>query len=165
VDGLTVTCTAGTTVTLAVAFLLVSATLVAVTVTVCGLPSASGAEYKPPLEIVPIAGLTDHDTLVFNEPETVAENCCVWPTPRLTVSGDTVTVTGGVTVTFAAADLVGASTLVAVTVTDRGLGTEAGPAYRPIFDTVPTVELPPVAPLTDHVSAVFVVPVTAAVNC
>jgi hypothetical protein len=165
VDGLAVTCTGGTTVTLAVAFLVASATLVAVTVTVCGLPSVAGAEYRPLPEIVPIAGLTDHDTLVFNEPETVAENCCVWPTPRLTVPGDTVTVTGGVTVTFAVADLVGACTLVAVTVTDRGLGTEAGPAYRPIFDTVPTVELPPVAPLTDHVSAVFVVPVTAAANC
>jgi hypothetical protein len=128
VDGLAVTCTEGTTVTLAVAFLLVSATLVAVTVIVCGLPSVAGAEYRPLPEIAPTAGLMDHETLVFNEPATVAENCCVWPTPRLTVPGDTVTVTGGVTVTFAVADLVAACTLVAVTVTDRGLGTEAGPA-------------------------------------
>jgi hypothetical protein len=132
VDGLTVICTEGTTVTLAVAFLLVSATLVAATVTVCGLLSAAGAEYRPPLEIVPTAGLTDHWTIVFDEPTTVAENCCVWPTPRVTAPGETVTVTGGatltggVTVTFAAADLVGSCTLVAVTVTDRGLGTEAG---------------------------------------
>ena len=115
-------------VTLAVAVLLVFATLVAVTVTVCGLPSAAGAEYRPPLEIVPTAGLTDQETLVFNEPATVAENCCVWPTPRVTVAGDTVTVTGGVTETFAVADLVGSCTLVAATVTDRGLGSEAGPA-------------------------------------
>ena len=55
-DGLTVICTGGTTVTLAVAFLLVSATLVAVTVTVCGLLSVAGAVYRPPLEIVPTAG-------------------------------------------------------------------------------------------------------------
>jgi hypothetical protein len=75
VDGLTVTCTGGTTVTLAVAVLLVSATLVAVTVTVCGLPSVAGAEYRPPLEIVPTAGLTDHVTAIFVVPVTAAVNC------------------------------------------------------------------------------------------
>ena len=74
-DGLTVTCTGGTTVTLAVAFLLVSATLVAVTVTVCGLPSVAGAVYRPPLEIVPTAGLTDHVTAVFVVPVTATVNC------------------------------------------------------------------------------------------
>ena len=74
-DGLTVTCTGGTTVTLAVAVLLVSATLVAVTVTVCGLPSVAGAVYRPPLEIVPIAGLTDQVTAVFVVPVTAAVNC------------------------------------------------------------------------------------------
>jgi hypothetical protein len=75
VDGLTVTCTEGTTVTLAISFLLVSATLVAATVTVCGLLSAAGAEYRPPLEIVPTAGLTDHVTAVFVVPVTAAVNC------------------------------------------------------------------------------------------
>ena len=68
-------CTGGTTVTLAAAFLLVSATLVAVTVIVCGLPSAAGAEYKPLPEIVPTAGLTDHDTAAFVVPVTTAVNC------------------------------------------------------------------------------------------
>ena len=62
-------------VTLAVAFLLVSATLVAVTVTVCGLPSVAGAVYRPLLEIVPTAGLTDHVTAAFVAPATVAVNC------------------------------------------------------------------------------------------
>jgi len=61
-------------VALAVPFVLVFAPLVAVTVTVCELPSVAGAEYRPLLEIVPTAGLTDHVTLVFNEPVTVAEN-------------------------------------------------------------------------------------------
>jgi hypothetical protein len=75
VDGLTVTCTEGTTVALAVAFLLVSATLVAVTVTVCGLLSVAGAVYRPPLEIVPTAGFTDHVTAVFVVPVTAAVNC------------------------------------------------------------------------------------------
>jgi hypothetical protein len=70
-----VTCTEGTTVTPAVAFLLVSATLVAVTVTVCGLLSVAGAVYRPPLEIIPTAGLTDHVTAVFVVPVTTAVNC------------------------------------------------------------------------------------------
>jgi hypothetical protein len=74
-DGLAVTCTGGTTVTLAVAVLLVFATLVAVTVTVCGLCNAVGAVYRPPLEIVPTAGLTDHVTAVFVIPVTAAVNC------------------------------------------------------------------------------------------
>ena len=69
------TCTGGTTVTLAVAVLLVSATLVAVTVTVCGLLSVAGAAYRPPLEIVPTAGLTDQVTAVFVVPVTTAVNC------------------------------------------------------------------------------------------
>jgi len=75
VDGLTVICTGGTTVTLAVAVLLASAALVAVTVTVCGLPSVAGALYKPLLEMVPTAGLTDHVTAVFVVPVTAAVNC------------------------------------------------------------------------------------------
>ena len=74
-DGLTVTCTEGTMVMLAVAVLLVSAALVALTVTVCGLLSVAGAVYRPPLEIVPTAGLTDHVTAVFVVPVTVAVNC------------------------------------------------------------------------------------------
>jgi hypothetical protein len=81
--GVTETVTGGVMVTLAVAVLLGSATLVAVTVTVCGLPSVAGAVYRPPLEIVPTAGLTDHVTAGFVNPVaaalvvpvTVAENC------------------------------------------------------------------------------------------
>jgi hypothetical protein len=73
--GVRETVTGGVIVTLALAFLVVSATLVAVTVTVCGLPSAAGAVYNPPLEIVPSAGLTDHVTAVFVVPVTVAVNC------------------------------------------------------------------------------------------
>jgi hypothetical protein len=40
-----------------------------------------------------------------------------------------------------------------------------GTVYRPLVEMVPTVVLPPVTPSTDHVTAVFVVPVTVAVNC
>jgi uncharacterized membrane protein len=73
--GVRETVTGGVIVTLAVAFLVVSATLVAVTVTVCGLPSVAGAVYRPPLEIVPTAGLIDHVTPAFAVPPTVAVNC------------------------------------------------------------------------------------------
>ena len=75
VEGLTVTCTGGTTLTLASAFLLASAALVAVTVTVCGPLSVVGAVYRPPLEIVPAAGLTDQVTAVLVVPVTAAVNC------------------------------------------------------------------------------------------
>ena len=73
-DGLTVTCTTGVIVTLAVAVFVASATLVAVTVTVCGPLSAAGAVYNPPLEMVPTAGLTDHVTAVLLVPVTAAAN-------------------------------------------------------------------------------------------
>jgi hypothetical protein len=59
----------------AVEDLVESAALVAVTVTVCGMLSVGGAEYKPPLEILPTAGLTDHVTAVFVVPVTAAVNC------------------------------------------------------------------------------------------
>ena len=63
--------------TVAVADLLLSATLVALTVTVCGVVTLAGAVYSPVLEIVPTLGLTDHVTAVFGAFATVAENCCV----------------------------------------------------------------------------------------
>lgn len=37
--------------------------------------------------------------------------------------------------------------------------------YKPLVDTVPSVAVPPTTPLTLHVTDVFVVPLTAAVNC
>jgi hypothetical protein len=77
VPGDTVTVTAGVTVTFAVADLVGSCTLAAVTVTVCGLPSVPGAVYRPPLETLPTAGFTDHVTAVFVVPVTAAENRCV----------------------------------------------------------------------------------------
>jgi hypothetical protein len=48
---------------------------------------------------------------------------------------------------------------VAVTVTVCGEGTELGAVYRPALEIVPTVGF------NDQVTAVFVAPVTPAVNC
>jgi hypothetical protein len=77
-----------------------------------------------------------------------------------------VTVAGGAsTVSVALADLVGSAELFAVTVTEPPDGTDAGAVYSPADDTVPTVEFPPCNPLTHHVTAVFVEPLTLAANC
>jgi hypothetical protein len=46
-----------------------------------------------------------------------------------------------------------------------GLGIVAGGVYRPAAEIVPVVLLPPATPFTCHVTAVFVVFVTVAVNC
>jgi hypothetical protein len=61
--------------------------------------------------------------------------------------------------------LVASAALDAFTITDIAEATDAGAAYSPLVETVPTLLLPPATPLTDHVTPVFVVPVTVAVNC
>ena len=109
----------GVIVTLAVAALLVSPTLVAVTMTVCGLLSAAGAVYRPALEIVPTAGFTDHVTAVFVVPVTVAVNCCVCPAQRAAEPGETCTAMGTCSVTIDCAVSEGFAWLAAVTVTEK----------------------------------------------
>ena len=49
----------------------------------------------PTEELPPEMLLTRHVTEVFEEPVTVAANCCVWPRKRLAVVGWTATETGG----------------------------------------------------------------------
>jgi len=70
-----------------------SATLWAVTVTVCEARNLVGAEYRPAADIGPVEGLIDHVTAVLLDPDTDAVNCCVPEGARLTVGGlrDTVT--------------------------------------------------------------------------
>jgi ribosomal protein S9 len=79
--------------------------------------------------------------------------------------GEIVTTTGGMMVTIALADLDVSATDVAVTVTCGGFGTTPGAVYRPFVLTVPQVAPLHPAPLTLQVTAVFLVPVTVAVNC
>ena len=101
------------TVTVAEADLVVSATLVAVTVT---LPAVAGAVKSPPVVMLPALAVQVTAGLLL--PVTVAVNCCVAPVISEAVAGamETETTTGAVTVTVAAADLVGSATLVALTV-------------------------------------------------
>src|SRR5579863_8351006 len=157
VDGLTDTAT-GLRVTVAVADLVVSATLVAVMVTVCVVGMVPGAVYKPLLDSVPANGLMLQVTAVLLVPVTVAVNCC-WPfAVRVAVDGLTDTVTG-LRVTVAVADLVVSATLVAVMVTVCVVGMVPGAVYKPLLDRVPADGL------MLQVTAVLLVPVTVAVNC
>jgi hypothetical protein len=160
------------TVTVADPLFVLSATLVAVTV--CW-PVVDGAVYKPDAEIVPtvllppVIASTDQVTAVFDVPVTVAWNCCAWPVLIVADFGLRATeMLGGggggvaVTVTVALALFVVSAWLVAVTTCWPALD---GAVYRPAVEMVPTVALPPVMVSTDHVTAVFCVPVTAAWNC
>ena len=81
-----------------VAFLVVSATLVAITV---WLPAWDGAVYNPvaaivpTLEFPPVTESTDQVTAGFEVPCTVAVNCACPPTGRLTDDWLSVTLTSG----------------------------------------------------------------------
>jgi hypothetical protein len=118
--------------TVAWPYFVVSAALVAVTVTL-GPGADEGAAYNPVLEIVPTVEFppavpfTLHVTAVLALPFTVAVNCWVCDSSTAAVAGDTVTETPlPTTVTAAWADLVVSATLVAVTVTLPPAGAVAG---------------------------------------
>ena len=68
-------------------------------------------------------------------------------------------------VTEALPEAEGSATLWALTGTVLGDGTELGAVYNPLGVMVPTVELPPMMPLTFHVTAWFDEFCTVAVNC
>ena len=66
--------------------------------------------------------------------------------------------------TCADADLLASACDVAVTLTTAGFGMIAGAVYKPVASIVPVAVFPPATVFTDHVTLVFVFPVTAAVN-
>jgi hypothetical protein len=127
-----VTATGRIIVTEALAFFVVSAADVAVTVIKAGLGTADGAVKSPLVEIVPQAAPaqplpeTLHDTAVFVVPVTVTTNCCLPPVTTWTAAGATATTIGGMIVTEALPDFVESAADVAVTETRAGLGTIAG---------------------------------------
>jgi hypothetical protein len=84
--------------------------------------------------------------------------------PTVTEEGETVRPEATI-LTAACADFDVSATLVAATVTLEGDGTTAGAEYSPAVEIVPTVELPPVTPLTLQITALFEDPVTVAANC
>jgi hypothetical protein len=123
------TATAATTVKLAEADFVGSATLVAITLTVEGEDKLDGGAYIPPLEIIPQAEpahpvpLSDHVTEVFEVPVTTAVNCRVVPMVTVEVFGDTATVNAGAAATLRVAALLVAlpALLVTTTVNDARL--------------------------------------------
>src|ERR1035437_6366355 len=94
-----------------------SATLWAVTVTVCDVRILDGAVYRPAEEMVPTGGLIDQVTAGLLAPKTVAANCCLPEGGRLTVDGLRDTVTAWRSVITAAAVFEGSAMLVAAIVT------------------------------------------------
>jgi hypothetical protein len=92
----TVTCTCGFRVTIAVPDLVESATLVAFTVTVWELAIEVGAVYRPAEVMLPTTGLSDQVTIVAIDPvlgplpAVFAKNCCVCRGPSETEPGETV---------------------------------------------------------------------------
>src|SRR5579863_8760524 len=77
--------------------------------------------------------------------------------PKLNSVDERLTDVGGgvvVTVTLALADFVGSAVLVAVTVSEPAV---AGAVYKPLLETMPLIAV--------QFTAVFVDPVTVAVNC
>ena len=69
------------------------------------------------------------------------------------------------TFTVAFPDADGAATLVAVTVTWLGEGTDDGAVYSPLTVIIPNVEFPPATPFTFHVTAWLAAFCTVAPNC
>jgi hypothetical protein len=159
--GLTLTVTEGSSVIVADEDAVVSARLVAVTVTVCAVVMVVGAVYRPDVLIVPIpTGLTDHVTALLAALATVAVSCVVWPLLSAALAGLTLTVTEGSSVIVADEDAVVSARLVAVTVTVCAVVMVVGAVYRPDALIVPTP-----TGLTDHVTALFAALVTVAVSC
>jgi hypothetical protein len=102
--------------------------------------------------------VVDHVTVVLVEPVTLAVNCWVPPDEIVGLVGDidTATAPEGVTVTVADAEALVLAWLVAVTVTLM-LDVQVGAVSSPEVEIEPAV--------VDHVTAVFVEPVTVAINC
>lgn len=116
----------------------------------------TGAVYSP-FTSVPTCGVNDQVTAVLALPLTAAVNCCTCPCRSVTDVGLTFT-TNGASVTVAEAEVSPSAALVAVMVTVCGLLSVAGAVYRPFTNV-------PVGGVTDQFTAVFVLPVTVAVNC
>jgi hypothetical protein len=76
--------------------------------------------------MLPIAGLRDQVTAVFDVFATVAVNAWVCDGVRVTLPGDMATLTAGVSEIVAVADLVESAALVAVTVTVCALAIDEG---------------------------------------
>jgi hypothetical protein len=136
--GLSVIDTVGIKSTVAVAVLVGSTTLVAVTVTFCEPVSAMGAVYTPPEVKLPNAGM-DHVTPVFAAPVTVGLKTVDCPLVIEIQLGLRETLTSGIKVMVAVS--LGLKELVAVTVTWLFAVMVAGAVYLPDAVMLPELGL------------------------
>jgi hypothetical protein len=119
-------------VILAVADFVASTCETAVTLTANGVLAVEGAVYSPLEEMIPTVELPPATPpafqviAVFELPETVAVNCCVCPSCKSAVGGETETATSEVIVTPALAISAVFAWDSTVTVTVFGLGTVEG---------------------------------------
>jgi hypothetical protein len=147
-----------------VATAVVSATLVAVTVTLVE-ELTDGAVNRPTVEIVP--ALTCQVTAVLLVEVIVAVNCCFVPEETVAVAGERLiaTLVDGTIVTSAAASPPSSMALVAVTVTTVDEVT-VGAVNTPLLETVPAVACQMICELPDS-TPTFVLSgdVTVALNC
>jgi hypothetical protein len=142
---------------MAVPDLVGSATLVARTVTAVATKIPIGDVYQPVALIAPGPDATLHVTAPLGEFCNVAVKR--WVCEGYIDVGPVTLTKIGIRVTVADPARVELATLVAVTVTVCCAEIGVGAVYSPEPVTVPT------AGLRDHVTAVFAVPVTVAVNC
>jgi hypothetical protein len=164
-------------VTIALADFEGSAAIAAVTVTGFCAGNAAGAVYTaasgPAGATVPVAGLPPAT------PSTLHTSCCDPPAPPEIAAVNTCAPLGGTvadvgvrvtsttddcSVTTADAVEVGSATLKAVTVTLAEVAVP-GAVKSPVAEIVPVVADPPAVPFTSHVTPVFDVPETCALNC
>src|SRR5271156_5656672 len=94
--------------TFALAALVGSAVLVAVTITFCSPMMDAGAVYRPVAEMVPTAVFSVQTTLCCDVPVIIAVNCRLWAGARVRLAGATLTAMtatagGGLRVTVAQA--------------------------------------------------------------
>ena len=104
-------------------------------------------------------------TAVFDEPITVAVNCCVWPNCKFTLVGATDTVTPELRVTGTFAADVPFAWAMHVIVTVLGVENVVGAVYSPVVEIVPVVAFPPTTSSTSQVTLVFASPDSRQVNC
>lgn len=148
---------------------------VAVTLTLAPSGGVNGAVYTPvawsklPQPLPAWAWQFAVHVTAIGLPFTVAVNVCCPPAGTFAEEGvttmDWLGVAGAEMVTDAAATLVVSACEVAATVTVAGDGGVFGAVYSPPVEMNPTVGVPPTTEFTVHVTTVFVLLVTEAVNC
>jgi hypothetical protein len=122
-------------------------------------------EIVPYVEFPPETPPACQVTAVFEEPFTVAVNCCVWPNCKFTLVGATDTVTPELSVTGTFAEDVPFAWAIHVTVTVLGVENVVGAVYSPVVEIVPVIAFPPTTSSTSQVTFVFASPDSRQVNC